>query len=185
MRLYDLVISLGERCSTSMLLRSLNFQTYSFPFDWLLSYSNNFVLKSNIELISNDFNNFLDIESLEDVPESPLRHHKKVCNKKINYYFLHDFPIDKSIEESFKEIDNKYKRRINRMYDMINLSESILFLYINTREKLSIQSLNNCLKMLQDKFFIQNSSFSSPPPRKKLTYFIFNTMKQWTPISAK
>lgn len=65
-----------------MLLRSLNFQTYSFPFDWLLSYSNNFVLKSNIELISNDFNNFLDIESLEDVPESPLRHHKKVCNKK-------------------------------------------------------------------------------------------------------
>ena len=58
---YDLIVSLGAQCSCSQLLRSLNLQDYSFPFDWLGGGE----LKTRVNLVINNFKDFLNLEDLE------------------------------------------------------------------------------------------------------------------------
>lgn len=66
LKFYDNIISLGQYCSCSVLLREIGLQDFSFPFDWsagTLECSGKGGLKIKIKLICNDFKNFFDKEN--------------------------------------------------------------------------------------------------------------------------
>lgn len=58
---FDLIVSIGEDCSCTSYLRRCNLQKLSYPFDWLT----NAPFENRIDLIINDFNDFLNIDDLE------------------------------------------------------------------------------------------------------------------------
>lgn len=124
---YDFVFSLGEACPCSQVIRSLNLQNASFPFDWL--YGGN--IETRTKLLISNFKNFLNKEDLCCVGQ---RYSPEPCNiyinKKNSIVFNHDFAIDQTLEDSFLNVRKKYDRRIQRLYDRINNANKILVVYI-------------------------------------------------------
>lgn len=124
---YDLIVSLGAQCSCSQLLRSLNLQDYSFPFDWLGGGE----LKTRVSLVINNFKDFLNLEDLELIGS---RTNPEPCdiykNNKTDIVFNHDFQIGMPIENTYPFVKEKYQRREKRLLNLITQSKKILFMYI-------------------------------------------------------
>jgi hypothetical protein len=98
-----MIISIGSDCHIAMFLKNNNLKSYSFPFDWIVTY--NGVSKC----IENDFNNFIP----------------KLLNRINEYdmFFYHDF--DRS--NVYDHID-KYNRRIERFKNILETTtEEITF----------------------------------------------------------
>lgn len=149
---YDLYISLGAACSTSMVLRRSNLQFWSYPFDWL-SGSN---LYDRVKIFLNDFEGWLNKEDLEFLKEFngpiPRNFYK---NTKTNITYLHDFKYKTPLDECYDEVIEKYNRRINRLFNQIRGSKSVCFVYIDTpasETAVSDETLKELRQMLSDKF---------------------------------
>lgn len=122
---YDLIVPLGNNCSMARTLEMLGLRRYSCPFDWLLANDED-ALAQACGLLETHFADFLRPENLKKQADS--------CDngKHVSYYdegsrrlFLHDFTPRGDI----KAVNAKYKRRIERLYALINKSNSILFVY--------------------------------------------------------
>lgn len=128
---YNLIISLGEDCACSMYLRKHNLQVKSYPFDWLTNAS----FETRLEMILNDFQNFLNLEDLKFLPKDPNVFNDKNCdyyeNIKNGFYYYHEFPEGCPIQESFNKVKIKYERRIKRFYETIEKSEKVLFVWLS------------------------------------------------------
>lgn len=124
---FDLIVSLGEDCACSSYLRRFALQECSFPFDWLT----NAALSMRIQLLENDFDIFLKKENLHMIPRPVVSdvHCDYYEDKKTTLYFYHDFPIGIDLEESFSSVKEKYNRRIQRLYKMVNTSKKVLFVW--------------------------------------------------------
>ncbi len=136
---YDIIISLGEACFVATYLRDSNLRAFSSPFDWLMGGN----LQTRLELIKNDFENFFNIEDLafttKSVEEKILAQGIKLqqtpfelcTNTRNRLVFNHDFPREKTLEEAFPEVHEKYKRRSERLLETIKNSQSVLLLYVD------------------------------------------------------
>lgn len=149
---YDMYVSLGAGCSCTQTLRKSYLQYYSYPFDWL--YGADFI--DRIKIIANDFKDWINIEDLELIGtrENPLP-----CNiyknKKTGIVFNHDFPLSKSLEDSYLEVKQKYERRIKRLVNQIEASERVLFVYLelpNERKEITNKDLIMGYEMLKNRF---------------------------------
>ena len=122
--LYNMeIISLGGvgGCFLAEALRKLN--KYTFPYDWLIT-NQSFILES-----FNLFDKFFSFENKYVYKTHFLLHPKK------NAIMLHDF------KNFSKEKDNvilKYKRRFDRLNNILNTCKNILFIRIldNLQDKL-------------------------------------------------
>lgn len=136
---YDLIIPLGDRCQVSFQMRQNFLQIHTYPFDWLRKGNINTIQN----LFRNDFYGFLDIDYLVPIERRPVN--LVVYDKKTEFEFLHDFEHD-TIEEDYKEVLEKYRRRIKRLDNNIKHSRSVLFIYRNdTADKADILELYDIL----------------------------------------
>lgn len=125
---YDLIFSLGEACSCTQTLRNCCLQLKSYPFDWLFGSS----FSNRIDILINDFDRFLKKEDLEFYYSERSIKCDAYKNKYNNLVFNHDFPTGISLDNSYKDIKEKYDRRICRLLTEINNAQSILITYIET-----------------------------------------------------
>lgn len=96
-------ISLGYSCCVAESLSRYGLRGFSGVFDWLNSRS----FLGVIQLIENDFSDFLKMDLLEISDDL-----KKFRNIKYNLWFLHE--VKTNFYDDYQEICLKYHRRINR-----------------------------------------------------------------------
>ena len=101
---FDLVVSIGEDCACSSYLRRCKLQDFSYPFDWLTKAS----FQSRLDLILNDFSNFLDKNDLYPLEKPKTGIVDEKCDywadKRYDFYFYHDFPIGEQLEQSYIKV---------------------------------------------------------------------------------
>jgi len=137
------VIPLGSTCSIAYQLRSLGLRNYAYPFDWVRINNLSLVTK----LIETNFEDFLDQNEFKlnkiskefDVNGNMLSYiyENKFCK------FYHDFEADIT-EDTFNDFSKKYKRRIDRLINIIKTSEKLLFV----REEIGNLSQNKINKFM-------------------------------------
>lgn len=162
---YDFIVGLGEDCACSMYLRKLDLQLQSYPFDWLTNAS----YDERLKLIVNDFSDFLNIEDIKFLPKTDDVYDDVHCdyyeNTRNGFYYYHEFPKDCNPKDVIGGIKEKYQRRISRLYDKIEESEKVLFVWLshlkNTPDDLIIRyadKVNNKFKKEIDFLIIENDS---------------------------
>ena len=124
-RKFDLVVSIGHRCFTSLMLRQNNLQVASFPFDWLL----NTEYKQSMEFLCNNFENFLEKEDLELTENAGNEFHNTYKNKRHNFSLVHDFPVNVDFDAQFEVVKEKYTKRAMRLIEKIKASNAVLLVY--------------------------------------------------------
>lgn len=123
---YEHIISLGFFCSVASELKRIGIRDCSSPFDWVISED----IFKIIQLINNNFKDFLSINYLEQNKNYP-NYYKNI---KYKIQFFHDFNEHQACEEQLPTIQEKYNRRINRLYE--NIKEPTLFIrYIYNQQE--------------------------------------------------
>jgi len=125
---FDLIFSIGEACSCTESLRKYDLQRCSYPFDWL--FGSNFV--GRCKILANKFDNFIEKEDLEySYEEKSIKcsaYHNKINDITFNHDFLKEIPFD----TAYNLVKEKYDRRIKRLLDEIDKSDSILAVYMES-----------------------------------------------------
>lgn len=160
---YMHVISLGCFCSTALEMARIGLRDHSYPFDWLLSD-----WKGVENAIKANFPDFLNPDFLYQSKKYPAVY------KNINqgFTFAHDFNKYIPLNEQIANVQEKYKRRIDRFYQSIQ--EPTLFIrYIDTNcvwggeiqyleQNLNeIQNLIKSFNLNNDILFICNDDYKS------------------------
>ena len=123
---YDLIFSLGEVCPCTIVLRATGLQWFSYPFDWL--FGSSFV--GRCQILATRFARYIDKEDLEFSYEERSIRCRAYHNKYNDITFNHDFPKDKSLDESYPQVREKYDRRIRRLLSSIERSADVLIVWI-------------------------------------------------------
>ncbi len=127
---YDIIYSLGTDCACASYLAANNLRSTAGPFDWLTNAS----LDTRLNLILDDFNNFMIFEDIISLPKDPDvlndRNHDYYQNVRNGFYYYHDFPANIDIKDSFNSVKEKYDRRIKRFYQKIVTSRRVLLVWL-------------------------------------------------------
>lgn len=151
---FDIVISIGEDCACATYLRKFNLRKKSFPFDWLTGADFN----TRIELLLNEFQDFLnrnDFEINEKARKSAAlkdERNTSYINLKSGFLFHHDFRSDVPFDEMLTYVQEKYSRRISRMYDLIKARPYVLFVFKNKTSNLPNEDYTKAQEKLALKF---------------------------------
>ena len=137
---YDLVFGIGGACCCSWALRGAKLQFASYPFDWVARVD----LKGRTQIVAD----VREREISRVMAESLRRFSHEACAKQyIALYeqsygcdiyhnrvtgigFSHDFPSGVPLNESFHAVQEKYRRRIDRLYADIRRSRRVLVVWI-------------------------------------------------------
>lgn len=158
MKFYDMVVSLGQYCMTSLALRSVHLQEESNVFDWSAGHLQDMAgkggLAGKVDLICNDFKNFFNFEDFysKGPNKESDQEHLWVVNKKTGLQYQHDFLSSMTLEDSYPDVYEKYMRRVSKLYKNIEHANSILFVYIAKDEGFSDDYLIEQQKKLALKF---------------------------------
>ncbi len=153
---YDLVFSLGEACPCTQAIRGSRLQFASFPFDWVICMD----IISRAKELCSGFKNWFNKEDLVFVEKRPYEPKNVYRNIKTNVHFIHDFPSDKTFEESYDEVNSKYERRAKRIISYIENSNRVLICYIqstNNKNEISDNDLQEVIKIFKERF--KNTEF--------------------------
>ena len=149
---YDIIYSLGRDCACAMYMKHAYLRACSGPFDWLTNAD----FETRIDLIINDFQDFLNAKDMMPLEKNPNTQNDDNCdyyqNKRNNFYFFHDFPVGVSFKKSFPAVKEKYERRIKRFYDNINKSNRVLFIWFSHYHTTSDAFLLKTSKRICKKF---------------------------------
>jgi len=110
------VVSLGSHCEVANIFRTLGSRYFSTPVDWLLSLDH----KGLISLIDDKFKYLFDEKFLSYYPAG------YVINSYYNIDFRHDWP-DSDLHKHLPSIKEKYERRIERFFNLQELSNRVFF----------------------------------------------------------
>ena len=120
-------VSLGYFCGVAMELERIGLRSFSLPFDWLIS--GNF--ESVLRLIKNNFDDFLDPDFMfQEVSVNKNYYYNKVTD----IHFYHDFSAYRSFDSQIDEVEKKYRRRIQRFYEIIQ-KPTIFIRYIASKNE--------------------------------------------------
>jgi len=130
--------SIGTDCSVTYYLRRKRIRRIAFPFDWTVT-----PIPASLELIQNNFNDFLNEENLIFLP--PVKRllfeedgrTLKVANdyitpvvcEKYGILFPHDFSIRGRAD--LPDVQTKYRRRIVRFMEVITNAPPLALIYNN------------------------------------------------------
>lgn len=120
---YDFILGVGEGCTCATILRIAKLQFETMPFDWLFGPG----IVRRLELIANNMENFIDIKYLKYI-ESGLN--DVYYHEENQIYFSHDFPLNADLKSVYSSVNNKYERRIKRLYSKFENASEILIVYI-------------------------------------------------------
>jgi len=172
---YDVVYSIGRDCACAMYMKSAHLRTCSGPFDWLT----NATFETRIDLIVNDFRDFLNRDDIAPLKKDPTRPNDETCdyyqNIRNDFYYYHDFPVGVPFDKSFPDVSEKYRRRIVRFYDNVNKSKRVLFIwfsqYTDTPDDLLIDASDRICKKFGkqiDFLVIEHSNNVSPATKRQI-----------------
>ena len=119
-RSYDFVVSLGETCISSGNLRRNKLQYESFPFDWI-----GITLEQAVQMLKTHFRNFLELQNLR--LSARAENHDRYMDVVQQIEFVHDFDSNTDPSVNFEKVKDKYLRRIERLFQRLGESRSILF----------------------------------------------------------
>lgn len=124
---YDLIFSCGAYCIVSASLRKNKLQLESYPFDWLLGFSPILFVR----YIKSDFSDYFLKENLVELErvENPENKFLRIKDKTNDVEYMHFFHPEKSFDENYRSIKNKFDRRIKRLLGRIEKSKKILLVY--------------------------------------------------------
>ena len=149
---FDLVFGIGQACACTRILRRAHLQYYSYPFDWLAGSS----LVQRATLVADEYNGFIDFDDLMPANSNNEAENCAIYyNKKNGLVYNHDFKLNKSLEETYPAVREKYDRRIKRLLKQINESKKILVVYIqmpNNSEAVEDSVVKEAHDILQKKF---------------------------------
>lgn len=128
---YDAIISLGEMCATAMALKESRITLETYPLDWSGGVKwdkcGTCGFMGKIDLICNDFKDAFNLSEFYGTEPRT----RSVLNNKTGLQYTHDFSWDKTVAEYHPEFVVKYHRRVKRLYEKINLSKNILFVFVS------------------------------------------------------
>ncbi len=124
MKNYTHYISLGYFCEVAQDLEKLGLREFSSPFDWVIS-DFSCVMKA----LDNKFEDFLGYENL--LQNIACRSH--YYESKYRFYSFHDFSPCRSLKEQYRDVKEKYDRRINRFLKEIK-SPTLFIRYISSED---------------------------------------------------
>ncbi|WP_445486989.1 DUF1796 family putative cysteine peptidase [Niallia sp. 03133] len=127
---YDAIFSLGDLCLASIQLRKFNLRPFAGPLDWMSSPK----LSSVNLLLQNRFKGFMDRDNLLptsystgiNTPDSFLVVH----DQRYGIVSSHDFKADRNTLAylgTYPEVRRKLDKRINRMLNIMENKQKILF----------------------------------------------------------
>ena len=179
-------ISLGSSCSIAHNLKVLNKRDESLPFDWIRSskfssinqmLSTNFVElfnPDNYQLLRSSDRFFLQQDDLEN-KNINMDIYKNTFYQ-INFY--HEFPTQIEFNNSFINFMEKYKRRVNRLFDFIckNDNKEVIFirdqLKINHIKLEDINDFVSIIKNLNPKLKFKLVIILNNPKNKDISHLI-------------
>lgn len=92
------------------------------------------------------------MEKLEKSADTPEKKHDFYLDKSSGIRFLHDFRCGIPFEDEYKNVTEKYNRRITRLYQEINKSNKILLIWQCTDAIESEENIRRYYKQLTEKF---------------------------------
>ncbi|OGI23231.1 MAG: hypothetical protein A2287_07765 [Candidatus Melainabacteria bacterium RIFOXYA12_FULL_32_12] len=156
---YDFIFSIGEDCACTGYLRKHNLQNFSYPFDWLTKAS----FESRIDLLVNDFKDFLNPEDIKFLPKNPELNNDPNYdyyeNIRTGFYFYHDFPANSDLLVNLNVVEEKYARRINRLYKHIAEAQTILIVWLSRDKFIDENRLKVAYEKIDSKFPDKNIDF--------------------------
>lgn len=150
---FDLIVSLGKDCACSWYLRKFNLQIESYPLDWLTHAT----FDCRVKMLVNNFESFLQKSNIKLLEKSPLEPshddgHDYYEDTLTGFYFYHDFPAFEDFDKSFDTVKARYTRRINRLYERIDESYKILFVFYGRGEDLTNEQIVKAKVEIDKKF---------------------------------
>lgn len=126
---YDMIVSLGGNCMVAVQLRHRGMRPYSLPLDW--TYMNGVKGVEKLpELIRGKFSGFCLYENMKDLgnveKEAGLPTYR-FEDTATGFCFIHQFHAPLTDPKGFAADRAIVQKRINRMYDNVNRSKSVLF----------------------------------------------------------
>lgn len=125
-RKYDFVFGLGPACSCSQSLRAAGLQLTSLPFDWNGMQS----VPDRQRLLETDFRDWLNREDFAPVGENVLGRRHVWINCRTKCVYAHDFLSDEITDAQVRVVEEKYRRRIDRMFRLIGNSRRVLAVWV-------------------------------------------------------
>lgn len=183
---YDAIFSLGDLCLTSIQLKKHNLRPYSGVFDWVATPD----LSKVNRLLTYRFEGLLDYHNLRIVGYAS---ENMICVSDDYNQFVsnHDFGTDKNslsnIDiDSYIEVMEKYRRRINRFLHAMETAKRILFVRTEGtfEDVLELQSvLSNLVKNDFSILLINHDNVSEmkerPWPLAKVYAVDFPNFDKW------
>ncbi len=123
---YDLIVSLGGNCMVAHNLRYRNMRPFSLPFDWIYM-QNEKPLKYLTKGFKDRFEKLCLFDNLEKVPGN--NSHKIIYRDNYSgFLFPNHFERDILDTKEYKKVYKKLRRRVDRLFDVIERNKSILFI---------------------------------------------------------
>jgi hypothetical protein len=159
MEAFQEFVSLGSSCCIAYQLSKHKLRQSAYPFDWTRSDK----IKDLTDVFKNDFEGYL--ESLEIISKSenhallttddfPDESQNKtlIVKNKYGIKFYHDFDATKALDIQIVSNKEKYKRRIDRLYEISN-NKTIHFIRQEFKPKtLKSDDINDLIKVLSSRF---------------------------------
>jgi len=125
---YDLAFSIGSSCPCSEQVRNAGLQHLSFPGDWTGGPG----FAERIEDLADGFTRLMsspgDLVADGDVLDDGR--HLNLVDARTGYHYAHDFPVGRSVEESFQDVRAKYVRRTERLMSLLGMSRRVLLVWM-------------------------------------------------------
>ncbi|TKX29281.1 hypothetical protein CQA38_04160 [Campylobacter sp. MIT 12-5580] len=116
----DLVLSCGNACRVAHYLHKYKLRKFSSPIDWMMSYS----LEAVNNMFEEDFAYFFkDYEQMYE-----HNNMRVVKDKRNNMVAMHDFVMQKSIEEQYPHFIEQKTKRFKRLKKELLKARSVIFL---------------------------------------------------------
>ena len=142
-REYDFCMSLGGSCAIAMQLKQRGLRIASMPLDWIRGRGNSRYLDTIGKMLENRFEGWCAFDNLVPMPDDldrpkatdPLE--VRAWDKVHDIGFYHDFRYDivgKGGREYYEGIAARYRRRIDRLYDILSRATNVIAIVIGPDE---------------------------------------------------
>lgn len=154
---FNIIISLGGSCCTAHNIRYRNLRYCSMPFDWLF-IKNETPISKLIDCFNNNFKEFMQqknlVELVGDERGTDCAGHYQYKDLFTEYRTIHDFKKPANDNKEFNRVKKIYDRRIKKMYNYLNKSQSVMFV-IDSNCPISITILQELRETIKTKFHIE------------------------------
>ena len=132
---FDFVFALGSGCACSRMLREKGLQYASFPLDWVGGISDRVgagqSMRITTDIVVRGFDGWFEEAQLERHPRLDSPKYDAYVDRRTGLYFTHDVPSGASLHSCYREIHEKYQRRIARFLERMEASRKTLAVWVS------------------------------------------------------